>query len=64
MAQSGRATKTAGASRAWPPPQKATRRPARKPTRAMLYQELRPQARGLVDAFAIPDEVLAAPIAV
>jgi acyl-CoA oxidase len=29
-----------------------------------LCLELRPQARGLVDAFAIPDEVLAAPIAI
>lgn len=29
-----------------------------------LCQELRPLARGLVDAFAIPDEILAAPIAV
>jgi acyl-CoA oxidase len=29
-----------------------------------LCRELRPLARGLVDAFAIPDEVLAAPIAV
>jgi acyl-CoA oxidase len=29
-----------------------------------LCRELRPAARGLVDAFAIPDEVLAAPIAV
>jgi acyl-CoA oxidase len=28
-----------------------------------LCQELRPAARGLVDAFAIPDELLAAPIA-
>lgn len=30
----------------------------------VLCLELRPQARGLVDAFAIPDEILAAPIAV
>lgn len=30
----------------------------------VLCQELRPLARGLVDAFAIPDEILAAPIAV
>lgn len=29
-----------------------------------LCQELRPSALGLVDAFAIPDEILAAPIAV
>jgi hypothetical protein len=29
-----------------------------------LCLELRPQARGLVDAFAIPDEILAAPIAI
>lgn len=29
-----------------------------------LCQELRPAARGLVDAFAIPDELLAAPIAI
>jgi len=29
----------------------------------LLCRELRPLARGLVDAFAIPDEVLAAPIA-
>jgi acyl-CoA oxidase len=30
----------------------------------VLCRELRPAARGLVDAFAIPDEILAAPIAV
>jgi acyl-CoA oxidase len=30
----------------------------------VLCRELRPAARGLVDAFAIPDEILAAPIAI